>query len=273
MAPMLPTGRLPRPQPELPGAALRTLRLGMVAILLGAASTAHCVTPWQDSDEDAFAEARARLVEKVAAEVREVGPHLGIDRLDAAVMEAIGSVARERFVPPRLRTLAYGNHPLPIGEGQTISQPFIVALMSHLADIEPGDKVYELGTGSGYQAAVLAEIGAEVYSVEIVPELAERAAETLAALGYDDVHVRAGDGYQGWPSAAPFDAMVVTAAGPEIPQPLIDQLEPGGRLVMPVGGVDEIQQLVVLVKQSDGTLERRSLLPVRFVPITGDGGR
>jgi len=217
--------------------------------------------------------ARDAMIETIRLHERLAAPAIEDGQIPDDVIAAMREVPRHEFVPNDQAPYAYDDRPLPIGYGQTISQPFIVALMSHLADIEPGDKVYELGTGSGYQAAVLAEIGAEVYSVEIVPELAERAAETLAALGYDDVHVRAGDGYQGWPSAAPFDAMVVTAAGPEIPQPLIDQLEPGGRLVMPVGGVDEIQQLVVLVKQSDGTLERRSLLPVRFVPITGDGGR
>jgi protein-L-isoaspartate(D-aspartate) O-methyltransferase len=138
-------------------------------------------------------------------------------------------------------------------------------------DLPPdGGRVYELGTGSGYQAAVLAEMGAEVYSVEIVPELAEQAAETLTALGYDNVQVRAGDGYRGWPEAAPFDAIIVTAAGPEIPDPLVDQLKVGGRLVMPLGPTQHSQDLIVLTKHEDGELRRREVLPVRFVPITGD---
>ena len=228
--------------------------------------------PWNEPNADDYAAARAFLVEEIAEQVRGTSRYLGTDRLDPAVMRAIGAVPRERFVPPGLRSHAYGNHPLPIGQGQTISQPYIVAIMSHLIAIVPGERVYELGTGSGYQAAVLAEMGAEVYSVEIVPELAARAAATLAALGYDKAHVRSGDGYRGWPEAAPFDAIIVTAAGPEVPQPLIDQLKPGGRLVMPVGGVSDLQELVVLVKQPDGRLARRGVLPVRFVPITGDGG-
>ena len=247
--------------------------IGALAGALIAQSTlpVHAMTPTPVDDADSYAEARARLVEEIAADVRMTAPYLGTDQLDPTVMDAIGRVPRERFVPPGLRWRAYGNHPLPIGGGQTISQPYIVAIMSHLIDIEPGDRVYELGTGSGYQAAVLAEMGAEVYSVEIVPELAERAAEILDVLGYDKVHVRAGDGYRGWPEAAPFDAIIVTAAGPEVPQPLVDQLKIGGRLVMPIGGIYEIQELTVLIKQPDGSLEQRNVLPVQFVPITGDG--
>jgi protein-L-isoaspartate(D-aspartate) O-methyltransferase len=245
--------------------------LSATALAVMPAPPAHAMPPWGQPDADSYAGARARLAEEVADDVRATSQYLGTDRLDPAVMRAIGKVPRERFVPAPLRTRAYGNHPLPIGGGQTISQPYIVAVMSHLLDIGSGDRVYELGTGSGYQAAVLGEMGAEVYSVEIVPELARRAAATLGELGYDKVHVRAGDGYLGWPEAAPFDAVIVTAAGPRIPQPLIDQLRPGGRLVMPVGGTFDNQELVVLVKQPDGTLSQRRVLPVRFVPITGDG--
>jgi protein-L-isoaspartate(D-aspartate) O-methyltransferase len=216
--------------------------------------------------------ARERLMQKVEADVRETSAYLGTDRLDPAVMRALRVVPRERFVPAALRDLAYGNHPLPIGYGQTISQPYIVAVMSHLAGVRPGDRVFELGTGSGYQAAVLAEMGAEVYTVEIVPELARRAAAVLAELDYTKVRVRAGDGYLGWPESAPFAAILVTAAGPEIPRPLVDQLQAGGRLVMPLGGEWQDQTLVVLTKQADGSLHRRDVLPVRFVPITGDAG-
>ena len=241
------------------------------ALMAQATFAVHAMTPTPVDDADGYAEARARLVEEIAADVRMTASYLGTDQLDPTVMGAIGRVPRERFVPPGLRWRAYRNHPLPIGGGQTISQPYIVAIMSHLIDIEPGERVYELGTGSGYQAAVLAEMGAEVYSVEIVPELAGRAAEILDALAYDKVHVRAGDGYRGWPEAAPFDAIIVTAAGPEVPQPLVDQLKIGGRLVMPIGGTYEIQELTVLIKQPDGSLEQRNVLPVRFVPITGDG--
>jgi protein-L-isoaspartate(D-aspartate) O-methyltransferase len=218
-----------------------------------------------------LAAARERLARQVEADVRQTSAYLGEERLDAGVMRAVRTVPRERFVPDELRDQAYGNNPLPIGSGQTISQPYIVAVMSHLAGVRPGSRVYELGTGSGYQAAVLAEMGAEVYSVEIVPELARRATAVLADLGYTKVHVRAGDGYAGWPEAAPFDAIIVTAAGPEIPQPLADQLAPGGRLVMPLGEAWEHQTLVVVTKQVDGSLRRRDVLPVHFVPITGGG--
>ena len=212
---------------------------------------------------------RERLIREVETEIRLTSHYHGSEHLDPAVVAALRAVPRERFIPQALRSKAYENHPLPIGLGQTISQPYIVAIMSHLIAIQPGAKVYELGTGSGYQAAVLAEMGAEVYTVEIVPELAERAAATLADLGYTKVRVRAGDGYLGWPEAAPFDAVIVTAAGPEVPPALAAQLRPGGRLVMPLGETDETQQLVVVTKNSDGTLHRRSVLPVRFVPITG----
>jgi protein-L-isoaspartate(D-aspartate) O-methyltransferase len=182
-------------------------------------------------------------------------------------------VPRHEFVPAALRGEAYANHPLPIGAGQTISQPYIVAIMTHLLRVGPGDKVYELGTGSGYQAAVLGEMGVEVYSVEIVPELAERARETLRRLGFANVKVRAGDGYLGWPEAAPFDGIIVTAAADHVPKPLIDQLAPEGRLVMPVGVSGWIQQLVVMEKTPAGTLKRKEVLPVRFVPVTGPNVR
>jgi protein-L-isoaspartate(D-aspartate) O-methyltransferase len=198
---------------------------------------------------------------------------LGTDQLDPAVIAAMRRVPRHAFVPAELGDEAYGNHPLPIGAGQTISQPYIVAIMSHLLGVGRGDKVYELGTGSGYQAAILGEMGVEVYSVEIVPELAARARETLQRLGYENVHVRAGDGYLGWPDASPFDGIIVTAAADHVPQPLIDQLALGGRLVMPVGSPGWGQQLVVMEKTATGVLERRDVLPVRFVPVTGPNVR
>ena len=195
----------------------------------------------------------------------------GID--DPAVLRAMRAVPRHELVPEAARDQAYADHPLPIGHDQTISQPYIVALMTTLARVEPGAKVLEIGTGSGYQAAVLAELGAEVYSIEIVKPLAERAARDLARLGYGErVHVRAGDGYRGWPSEAPFDAVVVTAAPPEIPQPLVEQLRVGGRMVIPVG--ENHQRLRVLIRTEDGVREEDSI-PVRFVPMTGEarGGR
>jgi protein-L-isoaspartate(D-aspartate) O-methyltransferase len=213
---------------------------------------------------------REALVGEIEQQVIETSRHLGADRLDPAVKAALLTVPRHAFVPPALQTQAYANHPLPIGAGQTISQPYIVAIMTQLLEVAAGDKVYELGTGSGYQAAVLSEMDVEVYTVEIVPELAEKASETLSGLGYDKAHVRAGDGYLGWPEAAPFDGIIVTAAADHVPQPLIDQLALGGRLVMPIGATGWVQELVVLTKDRDGSMTRRTVLPVRFVPVTGE---
>lgn len=216
---------------------------------------------------------RDALIAELETEIRLSAPEIGFSQLSPSVLAALREVPRHAFVPADLRDLSYRNHPLPIGEGQTISQPFIVAIMTQLLDVQSGERVYELGTGSGYQAAVLGAMGLEVYSVEIVPDLAERAANTLSRLGYDQVHVRAGDGWRGWPEAAPFDGIIVTAAAPRIPEPLIAQLKIGGRLVIPVGEPGTIQQLAVYEKQPSGELEGRAWLPVRFVPVTGTLGR
>jgi protein-L-isoaspartate(D-aspartate) O-methyltransferase len=186
---------------------------------------------------------------------------------DPEVLAAMRSVPRHRFVPDDYREASYQDSPLPIGEGQTISQPYIVALMSELLEVGPGDKVLEIGTGSGYQAAVLAAMGAEVYTVEIRQKLCERAAKILSDLGYDSAHVRCGDGYGGWPEEAPFSGIIVTAAPDRIPEPLIEQLAVGGRMVIPLG--DFYQQLMVIKKTDDG-VEERSVIPVRFVPMTGE---
>lgn len=217
-----------------------------------------------------MAEQRNRLVDLIQLEVRATARELGFDRLDPEVERALRTVPRERFVPESERALAYINSPLPIGQGQTISQPYIVAIMTQLLGVKSGDRVYELGTGSGYQAAVLAEMGVELYTVEIVPELAERAAKTLDSLGYGDrVHVRTGDGWLGWPEAAPFDGIIVTAAAPRIPRQLVEQLKPTGRLVIPLGPAERTQELVVYTRDEQGELVRRDILPVRFVPVTG----
>lgn len=189
------------------------------------------------------------------------------DIRDEKVLAAMARVPRHRFVPSALRALAYSDGPLPIGYKQTISQPYIVAYMTEALDLKPGEKVLEIGTGSGYQAAVLAEITGQVFSIEIVPELAKSAEETLIELGYRNVQVRAGDGYQGWPDKAPFDAIIVTAAPDHIPQPLIDQLAPGGRLVIPVGTGN--QEMMILTRTAGGVLSRRTIA-VRFVPMTGE---
>ncbi|MGH9459343.1 MAG: protein-L-isoaspartate(D-aspartate) O-methyltransferase [Thermoanaerobaculia bacterium] len=210
------------------------------------------------AETDPMARARFRMVtDQIVA--RDVS--------DSAVIEAMRTVPRHRFVPPSEAPSAYEDRPLPIGYGQTISQPYIVAYMTQALDLGPGDRVLEIGTGSGYQAAVLAEIVREVYTIEIVPELARQARDTLAQLGYDNVHVREGDGYRGWPEAAPFDGIIVTAAPRRIPAPLIDQLALNGRMVVPVG--DWYQELVILTKTAEGVIEQRTI-PVRFVPMTGE---
>lgn len=185
---------------------------------------------------------------------------------DPRVLAAMRKVPRHEFVPESLRGRAYGDHPLPIGEDQTISQPYIVALMTQLAEVDRSSKVLEIGTGSGYQAAVLAEVAGEVYSIEIVEPLARRAAGTLKRLGYERVHLRIGDGYRGWPEAAPFDAILVTAAPAEIPRPLLEQLKVGGRLVIPVG---QTRQELKRVRRTAHGHEEEVILPVRFVPMTG----
>jgi protein-L-isoaspartate(D-aspartate) O-methyltransferase len=190
----------------------------------------------------------------------------GRDITDARVLAAMRKVERHRFVPEDVRRHAYGDHPLPIGHDVTISQPYIVALMSQLCEVGPGAKVLEVGTGSGYQAAVLAEMGAEVYTIEIIKPVADRAAALLRSLGYERVHPRHGDGYAGWPDQAPFDAIVVTAAPPRVPEPLKHQLEVGGHMVIPVGR--GYQELVVLTRTATG-FRKRSVIPVRFVPMTG----
>ena len=194
----------------------------------------------------------------------------GRDIVHSRVLEAMAKVPRHALVPKKHQALAYRDHPLPIGEGQTISQPYIVAFMTQAADLQAGERVLEIGTGSGYQAAVLAEMGVEVYSIEIVESLGRRAARDLKALGYEQIHLRIGDGYRGWPGAAPFDAIVVTAAPEKVPQPLLDQLAIGGRLVIPVGGADQELQVITRTPEGDRT---RSIFAVRFVPMTGEAQR
>lgn len=206
------------------------------------------------------AELRRRMVAEQLA-----GP--GRDIRHARVLRAMEKVPRHEFVPESVRAHAYEDRPLPIGYGQTISQPYIVAFMTAQLDPQPGEKVLEVGTGSGYQAAILAELGAEVYTIEILEPLAETAAATLRRLGYTNVWVRTGDGYLGWPEAAPFDAIMVTCAPDHVPQPLVEQLREGGRMIIPVGPPG-LQQLVLLRKR-EGRLERRAVLPVLFVPMTG----
>ena len=214
-------------------------------------------------------DARATLLEEIDAEMRETARWTGRDRLSPRVQSALAKVNRAGVGPVHRAGDAWLNVPLPIGQGQTISQPFIVALMSELLDLQHSDKVLEIGTGSGYQAAVLAELAGEVCSIEVLPALAERAAKSLADQGYGNVKLRTGDGARGWPEEAPFDAVIVTAAAPGIPPALIEQLREGGRLIAPVGPPHDDQELVLMRKQADGKLIERRVLSVAFVPLTG----
>jgi protein-L-isoaspartate(D-aspartate) O-methyltransferase len=208
------------------------------------------------------------LIAEIAQDARDTAKLTGRERFDARVLAALRTVRREAFVPRSLAARAYVNAPLPIGAGQTISQPYIVALMTDLLDLRPDHHVLEVGTGSGYQAAVLAELAATVCSVEVIPELADRAAAALAAEGYGRVALRTGDGAQGWPERAPFDAIIVTAAARAVPPALVEQVRPGGRLVIPVGEAHGEQELRLLHKDAAGNVTSRSVLAVAFVPLT-----
>ena len=214
-------------------------------------------------------DARAALMAEIEAEMRDTARWTGRTRLDPRVAAALATVRREAFVPPHLTDAAYANHPLPIGHGQTISQPFVVALMTELLDLKAEDRVLEIGTGSGYQTAVLAELAGRVFSVEVIPELALAASAALTKAGCRDVALRTGDGGLGWPEFAPYDAIIVTAAAPEIPLALIGQIRLGGRMVIPVGPRHGEQDLVLLTRDAAGAVARRNILPVAFVPLTG----
>ncbi len=222
-----------------------------------------------DAADDAYAARRRALVEDIERDVRDTARYLNRRQLDERVITAMATVPRHEFVPVEDRDLAYENRPLPIGHGQTISQPYIVAIMSDLAEPGAGCRALEVGTGSGYQAAVLSQLCREVFSIEIIEPLGVQARARLQRLGYDNVTVRIGDGYYGWTEHAPFDVIVVTAVASHIPPPLIEQLRPGGRMVLPVGTRFTTQQLVVVHKREDGKVTTRQVLPVAFVPLTG----
>jgi protein-L-isoaspartate(D-aspartate) O-methyltransferase len=221
-------------------------------------------------DTDKYASARAELVQEIEADVRATRSYLDKDRLDARVIAAMAKVPRHEFVPDEYRSMAYLNQPLPIGHSQTISQPYIVAIMTDLLGVFEDGRVLEVGTGSGYQAAVLGELCDQVYSIEIVEPLGLQTQELLKRLGYSNVHVKIDDGYLGWPEHAPFDGIIVTAAAPEVPQPLIDQLKPGGRMIIPIGQQFGHQELLLIEKNAQGDISREDILPVRFVPLTRD---
>lgn len=227
------------------------------------------VTGAVPAEEAGFAVQRAALIEDLRSYAR-LDPPAGKDGLDERVLAAMLDVERHRFVPERLHSDAYANHPLPIGHGQTISQPYIVALMTDLVAPGPDDVVLEVGTGSGYQAAVLAKLVKQVFSIEIIEPLAVSAETRLQHLGYTNVTTRLGDGYFGWEEHGPFDAIVVTAAASHVPPPLIEQLKPGGRMVIPVGGRFTVQYLLLLEKTEAGAIRTRQIATVRFVPLTGE---
>jgi protein-L-isoaspartate(D-aspartate) O-methyltransferase len=220
------------------------------------------------SENDPYADARARMIRTIEEHAERATDALGRDYIDPRVLAVMGQVPRHEFVSSWHEDAAYDDRPLPIGHGQTISQPFIVALMTDLLQVGPDDVVLEVGTGSGYQAAVLARLVREVHTIEIIPELAASAEERLRHLGYDNVRTYTGDGYYGAPEVAPFGAIVVTAAAQQVPPPLIQQLKPGGRMVIPVGGGFALQHLMLVEKEEDGRVRTRQTLPVRFVPLT-----
>ena len=241
------------------GIARRAAILLLFAGLAAACGREPQEAPKVSVRDDATAGARARMVEtQIAAR--------GVR--DPRVLAAMRKVPRHLFVPAAERARAYEDQPVPIGDNQTISQPYIVALMTELLELPPKSRVLEIGTGSGYQSAVLGELASEVYSIEILPELARAAGEKLKELGYSNVVVREGDGYHGWIEHAPFDGIIVTAAPERIPQPLLEQLSPGGRMVIPVGGF--FQELKVFTKDRDGRVTEKDIIPVRFVPMTGE---
>jgi protein-L-isoaspartate(D-aspartate) O-methyltransferase len=244
--------------------------LGRRGVLAAVASLLACRAP---RAQDPHAAAREAMVAAVEAHARRAGAALeGRAAIEPRVLAAMRRVPRHAFVPPELAAGAYDDRPLPIGFGQTISQPFIVALMTDMLRTAPGQVLLEVGTGSGYQAAVLAELVGAVHSVEIVAPLADAAERRLRALGCANVAVHRGDGYYGVPEAAPFDGVVVTAAATGIPPPLLDQLRPGGRMVIPVGGAFALQHLVLVEKAADGRVRTRQTLPVTFVPLVRGGG-
>jgi protein-L-isoaspartate(D-aspartate) O-methyltransferase len=233
-----------------------------------AAALAALVAVAAASEDDPYADARARMIQTIEEHAQSATDALGRDYIDPRVLAVMDQVPRHEFVSSWQEDAAYDDRPLPIGHGQTISQPFIVALMTDMLEVGPEAVVLEVGTGSGYQAAVLARLVQDVHTIEIIPELAQAAEERLARLGYDNVRTSTGDGYYGAPDAAPFDAIVVTAAANQVPPPLIQQLKPGGRMVIPVGGGFALQHLMLVEKEADGGVRTRQTLPVRFVPLT-----
>ena len=257
---------------RLTGKLVLSMRSVHQFVLMAAVSVCLVTgSAFPQGNELALATERKRMVADINAMAVSTARETGRTHFADRVMQAIEKVPRHRFVPDYVIHLAYRNQPLPIGKGQTISQPYIVALSTDFIDPKPDHVVLEIGTGSGYQAAVLAELVKQVYSIEIVESLGREAAERLRTLGHRNVEVRIGDGYQGWPDKAPFNGIIVTAAAPFVPDPLIKQLKPGGKMVIPVDSQLGGQELLLIQKQLDGSVTRKVLLPVRFVPMTGKG--
>ncbi len=243
------------------------LFLSLSGVLTIAANIAVKITAIAADD---FNRQRQHMVDLIEDDVRATSAYIGMTRLSPDVMMAMRRVKRHEFVPESQKPYAYENRPLAIGYGQTISQPYIVALMSDLLDVSAGSRILEVGTGSGYQAAVLGALVSQVYSIEIIEELGQQAKKRLQHLGYKNVHCRIADGYYGWEEHAPFDGIIVTAASSHVPPPLLQQLKPGGRMVIPVGSRFLTQQLLLILKDAEGKVKTRQILPVRFVPFTGD---
>lgn len=212
-----------------------------------------------------------QMIDDIESEVAFTRRMTGRDHLSAEVMEAMREVPRDAFVPSAMKHAAFCNGPLPIGHGQTISQPYIVALMTDMLQLKPADRVLEIGTGSGYQTAILSRLVRDVFSVEVVPELSSKAGEIFRKLGYENIHIRVGNGYEGWPEHAPYDAIIVTAAASHIPPALVDQLKPGGNLVIPVGEPYSYQRLVLVTKDRHGEVHSQDILGVAFVPLVDTG--
>ena len=242
-----------------PGAATRGVFAGLISVFA-------TLSPAQDRQ---YLQERMEMVREIARIASETGEETGRPQLDPRVTRVLETVPRHKFVPPDLERSAYRNRPLPIGYGQTISQPYIVAIMTELLGVRSGHVVLEIGTGSGYQAAVLAELAKSVFTIEIIEPLGKQAGERLRQLAYRNVSVKVADGYHGWPEHAPFDGIVVTAAASHVPPPLIRQLKVGGRMVIPVGTGFTVQHLMLVEKKPDGSLTTQQLLPVSFVPLTG----
>ena len=245
---------------------MNRFRVTLFTILAGVIAVG--IAPAIGSEE--YQVQRERMIKEIEGDVKATSRRIGKKQLSKSVMKAMANVPRHEFVPRSLRRAAYENRPLPIGYGQTISQPYIVALMTDLLDVESDDIVLEVGTGSGYQAAILAELVKKIYTVEIIKELGEQAKGRLEDLGYQNIAVQVGDGYYGLEGLAPFDGIIVTAAANHVPPPLIKQLRPGGKMVIPVGGAFMTQQLMLVEKRNDGRIITKQVLPVIFVPLTGD---